>query len=249
MSSLNFTTHGDPDRPAIMLLHGFISCNAQWAANIAALKGSHFLITVELWGHGDSPLPQNEASYTTAAYAEQFEAIRSTLGIERWALIGQSYGAGLVISYALAHPEVCTAVVATNSRSAFGTLTSERREPRRPQPTDLRKLPFHPIHARRFPPAIKAALVDAADRMDPEAVRLGGLLGANLNCIESLAALQQPLLITNGRYEKSFQTDLAALRGRYPDLQVVDLEGGHSVNIEAADGWDQAVLDFLRKHG
>lgn len=230
------------------MLHGFMSSNAQWSPNIAALSQHHYLITVELWGHGGSPLPADPAMFTIEAYAAQFEDIREQLGINEWSLIGQSYGAGLVLNYACTHQSVCRAVVVTNSRSAFGNLPAARDGSRQAPgiPEDLRKLPYHPIHARRFPDTIKAALVKSADAMDAQAVRLGGALGARLNCRELVIDYPLPMLITNGVYEKSFQKDLASLRTRAPDLNVVDLEGGHSVNIEAAERFNEAVLDFLQ---
>ncbi|MEM7079653.1 MAG: alpha/beta fold hydrolase [Pseudomonadota bacterium] len=249
MSRLNFETHGDAQQPAVLLLHGFMSCNGQWLANLEALSEHLFLITVELWGHGDSPMPSDAGQFSLPSYYEQFEQIRAELGVTTWAVIGQSYGAGIVLNYARAFPEVCTAAVATNSRSAFGTMLEERErsgEANAAPPEDLRKLPFHPIHARRFPPAIKDVLVAKADDMLPEAVRLSGRLGRDLNCRDKLADLPVPLLITNGKYEKSFQRDLQTLREAIPELNVVDLEGGHSVNIEAAEGFNETVLRFLR---
>ena len=91
-------------------------------------------------------------------------------------------------------------------------------------------------------------MVAAADRMDREAIRRGGRLGGNLHSVDLLERLSVPVMLTNGRFEKSFQADAAALRERYPDLEVVDLEGGHSVNIEAASEFDAAVLKFLAAH-
>ena len=41
MTHLNFETVGNPQHPSVMLLHGFMSSNAQWLANIDALSGSH----------------------------------------------------------------------------------------------------------------------------------------------------------------------------------------------------------------
>ncbi len=251
-SSLAYQTHGDPSHPAIMLLHGFMSCNAQWLLNVEALAAGYFLVTVELWGHGDSPTPDDPDLYTVEAYIRQFEQIRRQLGIEQWHVIGQSYGAGLVINYAIAEPDHIGKVVATNSRSAFAAAAAgkarrrdtEAAAPRR-EPGDLRKLPYHPIHARRFPARVKQALVEKADAMSPRAIELGGTLGAKLNCTRRLHELQMPLLVTNGKYEKSFQDDLRQLLAQYPDLNVAHLEGGHSVNIEAAEQFNRAVLAFL----
>ncbi|MEM7218029.1 MAG: alpha/beta fold hydrolase [Pseudomonadota bacterium] len=251
--ALNFETRGDAGAPAVMLLHGFMSSNAQWLANEAALAARHRLVMVELWGHGDSPLPQDLDAFSVDAYVAQFEAIRRQLDISEWALIGQSYGAGLVLRYAQRCPDVCRRVVVTNSRSAFGSLAarpegrSEDRDAGNPLAGDfnLRDLPYHPIHARRFPDEIKAPMVAAADRMPRDAIRHGGRLGADLHSVALLGELTMPVLLTNGRYEKSFQADADALRARYPELAIVDLEGGHSINIEAADGFDAAVLRFF----
>ena len=149
--------------------------------------------------------------------------------------------------YAADHPDICNAVVATNSRSAFGTLIEDRAgKELRELPENLQKLPYHPIHARRFPERVKEALVTAADRMTHTAVELGGLLGSNLNCRKLVIDYPPPLLITNGKYEKSFQEDLKVLKETSPELKVVDMEGGHSVNIEAAEAFNNAVGDFLR---
>ena len=249
MTHLNFETVGNPQHPSVMLLHGFMSSNAQWLANIDALSGSHHLVMVELWGHGQSPEQPDENAYSTSRYIGEFERIRTSLGIARWAVIGQSYGAGLVIRYALACADVITHVVVTNSRSAFGDVSTTRDGKPQPELRDpnlnLRELPFHPINARRFPEHIKSVLVASADAMSPETVRLSGRLGRSLNCMDVLGDVSAPVLIANGVYEKVFQADAETLRARYPTVDVVDMPGGHSVNIEAADAFNTAVVEFL----
>ena len=250
-AKLAIHTYGNPAHSAIMLLHGFMSCDGQWLLNIDALAERYFLVSVELWGHGDSPTPEDPSCYSADEYARQFEAIRTRLGIDHWALIGQSYGAGLVMYYAQHYPQVCTHVVVTNSRSAFGAAPPGRGDadtrPSPPRTTDFdpRKLPYHPIHARRFPDHVKAHLVDKADAVSKEAVRNGGLLSHALHSEERMGALRQPVLLTNGRYEKAFQADATRLQRRYPDLLVANLDGGHSVNIEAAEDFNRVVLEFL----
>ncbi len=248
--NLHYQCLGDPEAPALMLLHGFMSSNAQWLMN-HALAEHYRLVMVELWGHGGSPLPEDENAFTVDAYVAQFETIRETLHIDRWAVVGQSYGAGLVIRYAARQPDRVHAVVVTNSRSAFGQVPAAARvrpeaDLRAPE-LELRALPYHPIHARRFPEHVKAALVASADAMTAEAVRRSGRLGARLNCLNMLGEVHAPMLLTNGQYEKSFQADAAHLRKEHPHIAVVDLPAGHSVNIEAHEQFDAAVRNFLAK--
>ena len=249
MDELAFESFGDRDKPALLLVHGFMSSNAQWLANRDALGKHYHLVMAELWGHGQSPQPEDPIDYSVAAYIREFEKIRQALKITRWGLIGQSYGAGLVINYAMHGLDQCAAVVVTNSRSAFGRLAArEGGEPANLGEPPLRKLPFHPIHARRFPEHIKDALVADADRIRVGAVQGGGRLGRDLNCIDKLSRLTQPIMLTNGIHEKAFQRDVATLRAASPNLEIVDLVGGHSVNIEAAASFDNAVLGFMGTH-
>ena len=79
---LAFETVGTSDKPALMLIHGFISSNTQWLTNRDALSEHYQLIMVELWGHGRSPTPTEPTEFSADAYVTQFERIRETLGIE-----------------------------------------------------------------------------------------------------------------------------------------------------------------------
>lgn len=254
-ANLNVRELGEPGRPALMLLHGFMSCADQWMLNIDALSARYHLLLAELWGHGDSPMPDREDSISISGYLEQFERIRHRHGIKRWGLIGQSYGAGLMLNLALTDPERCSGVVVTNSRSAFGDVTRDKAPRGRADSSsryEPRALPFHPIHARRFPDEVKAALVAKADAMPEAAVTLGGRVAVGMNCVERLGELESagvPMLLTNGVFERSFQVDVARLRERYPTLPIADLEGGHSINIEDADGFNQASLAFFEQAG
>ena len=253
---LNYETTGNENGPALILVHGFLSSRAQWLPNIETLGEIYHLVTDELWGHGDSPLPDEDA-FTLARYNEELEKIRADLSIERWGVIGQSYAAGLALRYAINQPDRTAGVVVTNSRSAFGDIRTQRRPP--PQNNDQgdadvdtsknRHLPIHPVYARRLPGAIKQELVDAADNMSALAIERGGRLGLPLHSLEILDDVPVPVLLTNGVFEKSFQGDADNIRQNHPGIRIVDLDGGHAVNIEAADQFNQAVLDFFSEIG
>ena len=82
MTTLPCTVSGDADKPALLLLHGFLSSNLQWAPNRERLLECFRLIEVELWGHGEAPAPEEPASYTIGRYADEFERMRADLGVE-----------------------------------------------------------------------------------------------------------------------------------------------------------------------
>ncbi|MCP4226798.1 MAG: hypothetical protein GY773_25945 [Actinomycetia bacterium] len=54
-----------------------------------------------------------------------------------------------------------------------------------------------------------------------------------------------PALLINGRFEKAFQPCVDQARAAIDDLQVVNLDGGHSVNIDQPEAFDQAIIEFI----
>jgi len=252
---LNYQTVGEPHRPALLMVHGFLSSNAQWLPNLDALSKKYYLVLAELWGHGDSPLPTDDSCFTVPRYVEEFEHIRSELELENWAIVGQSYAAGLTINYTLTHPQRVRGLVVTNSRSAFGDIVAARKEKaeranressnQAEKQANNRHMPIHPVYARRLPEDVKAKLVACADNMTEEAINKGGLLHRALNSEALIDKIEPPFMIANGVFEKSFQLDMNRIRAERPDMKVTDMQGGHAVNIEAADEFNAALLAFF----
>src|SRR6059058_4727521 len=105
----------DGTGPYMLMVHGFLSSRAQWGPNLTALAPVTRPVVLELWGHGRSPAPTDPPRYHPDAYIEAFDQLRTQLGVERWFLCGQSFGAALTLRYALTHPDRVMAQVFTNS--------------------------------------------------------------------------------------------------------------------------------------
>ena len=250
-----FETHEGPTGPHMLMVHGFLSSRSQWRINLPALSEVAQPVLLELLGHGRSPAPEAPEPYAVAAYIAAFETIRKGLGAERWVVVGQSFGAGLAIQYAIEHPDRVMGVVFTNSISAL----SPKDDPERAQAQAdrarsiqeggkeaLEALRIHPRHAKRFPEAIKAEMVADAERIAPEAIlRSIALTSPDLSIAHRLGEVQVPSLLVNGTWEKRFQPMRAKVAAEMPGVRIVDLDGGHSVNIEAAAGFDKAVVEFV----
>jgi pimeloyl-ACP methyl ester carboxylesterase len=249
---LHFDLDGTPGKPALLMIHGFMSSNLQWAPNRGDL-GEHFrLVAVELWGHGRSPAPRHPDAYRVERYLSEIERIRDDVGAQRWLVCGQSFGAGLAIRYALARPDAVRGLVITNSRSALNDVSAEARASgglEAWQALDLRALPLHPCRARRFPAELKARMEVAADGVDRYALWQAATgTAAELSCRHLVSRLAVPTLLVNGRFEKGFQADRDYAAAAIPGVEIVDLDAGHSVNVEASRGFDEALIDFARRH-
>jgi pimeloyl-ACP methyl ester carboxylesterase len=254
---MNVEIRGDGTKPYLLLVHGLLSSRAQWKPNVGALAEATTPVVVELLGHGRSGSPLEPAAYTVGAYVARFEALREQLGAERWLVCGQSFGAGLTIRYALRHPERVLAQVFTNTMSGLSPAARERLPERvarfdaveRGGRAALKALPFHPRPSKRLAPEIWEDLVADAELLDPRAVAEAlRTTSPELSVADDLGRIAVPTLLVNGTRETAFQPlrDFAARE--IPGVAVVDLAGGHSVNLDQAPAFNAAVTGFVRRH-
>jgi 2-succinyl-6-hydroxy-2,4-cyclohexadiene-1-carboxylate synthase len=239
--------------PYLLLVHGFLSSRGQWRPNLAALGQVVRPVVVELLGHGRSPAPEDLDDYRVEAYIEAFEAIRQQLGTERWFICGQSFGAGLTIRYALSHPERVIGQIFTNSNSTLAHPDMSEQDARARSVEEggragLEAMRIHPKHAKRLPPEVKQELVTDAALIDPAAIaRAIRVTRVKCSVLDDLGQIRVPTLFVNGTLERKFQPLRDRAAGLLPPhAQVVDLPGGHSVNIDAAEGFNHAVAAFVR---
>ena len=93
-------THG----PRLLLLHGYASNSQAWRAVMDRLDGRFQMVAVDMPGFGWSTRYPTHA-LTGDAYAERLVGILDALGWERAHLVGQSWGGGLALRLAAAHPD------------------------------------------------------------------------------------------------------------------------------------------------
>ena len=154
-------------------------------------------------------------AYTVDSYLAAFEEIRRQVGAERWFVCGQSFGAGLVIQYALRHPERVPGLIFTNSLSAMTPKGNPDREAQQQQRIDaikaggregLESIRIHPRHAKRLPEDAKRELVADAAQISLEGViHSWQTTSPHLSIVDVLGQLPMPALLVNGLWEKRFQ--------------------------------------------
>lgn len=244
-------------RPVLFMVHGMLASHRQWIRHLDHLWPHVRPVMVDLWGHGDSPAPDNDAAYRMSSAVAQFDRIREQLGIERWLLCGHSFGACFSLRYSIEYPQRVLGQVFTNSLSGLsppGTLgtDSERAE----RAADLlargvaaiRDMRFHPSKASRLPQEVYDDLVAVADKTDPQALaRITRITSPELTVNPDLERIQCPTLLLNGQWERAFQPLRDEATRRIKDLDVVDLPAGHSVNLEQAETFENELIAWLQR--
>jgi len=87
-----------------LLVHGLASNARLWDGMGPRLAAAgHAVAAVDLRGHGLSDKP--DGGYDFATISEDLRALIAALGFDRPVLAGQSWGAGVVLDFAVRHPE------------------------------------------------------------------------------------------------------------------------------------------------
>ncbi|MGW4382442.1 alpha/beta fold hydrolase [Kitasatospora sp. NPDC004531] len=106
---------GPAGAPAIVLLHGYPTSSFMFRELIPLLADRYHVVAPDHLGFGHSAAPSAEAfDYTFDALAELTSGLLDQLGLDRYALYVQDYGAPIGWRLALRHPERITALVTQN---------------------------------------------------------------------------------------------------------------------------------------
>jgi pimeloyl-ACP methyl ester carboxylesterase len=117
---------GPADAPALVLLHGFPASSFMFRDLIPRLADRYHVIAPDYLGFGlsDAP-PVGEFGYTFDALAGLTADLLDQLGVTRYAMYVQDYGAPVGWRLALAAPDAITAVITQNGNGYEAGLVED----------------------------------------------------------------------------------------------------------------------------
>lgn len=258
-TKLHYVIDGPPEGRPVLFVHGILTCRAHWLLNLPAFHEAGFRsITVELFGHGSSPAPDDESAYHPDRYCDRFSALRELVGAERWFVVGQSLGAALTLNYAMSRPDEVIAHVVTNSHSAFGELERIRNpEAARERAQTMidggidavMRHPLNPRRARAFSAEHRAEFDDAMLLSTPAGIA-GTMLYTSPYTPLRHRLPHNPVetLLIAGDREEAFTPAREWVEEYASNFRVERVSATHAVNISAADDFNRISLEFLKEH-
>jgi pimeloyl-ACP methyl ester carboxylesterase len=115
---LFFREAGDPQAPALVLLHGFPTSSYMFRGLVPALADRYHVIAPDHLGFGLSDAPSVEQfDYTFDALTALTQGLLRALKIDRYAMYVQDYGAPIGWRLALADPAAITAIISQNGNA------------------------------------------------------------------------------------------------------------------------------------
>lgn len=109
---------GEPDRPTILLLHGFPTSSHMFRELIPRLADDFYVIAPDYPGFGDSAMPtRDEFDYTFDNIATVMDGLIAEIGLERYSLYMMDYGAPVGFRIATRAPERVETLVIQNGNA------------------------------------------------------------------------------------------------------------------------------------
>ena len=264
---------GDPSRPTLVLLHGFPASSFMFRELIGALADHFHLVAPDHIGFGHSAMPAiDEFEYTFERLSEITLAFLDELGIDRFALYVQDYGAPIGLRIASRHPGRVTALISQNGNAyvdgftpfwdglfayARDGVTNAEAARASMDPDGTRWVYTHGVPAeRRERLAPDAWVVDQAalDRPGNREIQLALFRDYPSN-IDEYPAFQEyfrtyepPALVAWGSRDAIFGPDGARAFARdLPDAEIHLLDAGHYALETSGDEIAALVRDFLER--
>lgn len=264
LGPLNFSVAeaGRGGRP-LLLVHGFTGAKEDffdWMDTLAA--EGWWVVAPDLRGHGGSPMPEDEASYSLALFSADLVALVDHLGWQGFALLGHSMGGMIAQQLVLDHPSRVERLVLmdTNHGPAEGMDPAVvdmgidvLRTQGLPALLDLiEELQFQP----RSPSdervrATRPGYIEWSDRKvrtcSPAMyASMAGQLLHRPDRLAELTTLTMPTRVVVGEEDTNF---LGASRRMAEAMDSADLvviaDAAHCPQIENPEGWWAAVGPFL----
>lgn len=94
----------------VLFVHGNGGNRTQWKAQLEHLRATRRAVAFDLRGMGESE-PAGDADYSVAGFSRDVAAVADALGLDRFVLVGHSYGGAVVADYAGRHPDRVAALV------------------------------------------------------------------------------------------------------------------------------------------
>ena len=259
---------------ALFVLHGGPGLDhTMFGSYLDALGDRCRLLLVDERGTGRSE-PSAPETWGLDHHAADVEATAGTLGLERYAVLGHSYGAFIALQHAVDFPGRPAATIVSSGIPDARFLAHVERELAAFEPLELREqvrgswaaeahartqeevaallsdqLPFHFADPRD--PRIddmRAAMGDAV--YGPDVLRAAATEDYGAIAVEDrLADVAHPVLVLAGRHDRTCPVAAAeAMAAGLPDAELVVFEhSGHMTYVEENDAYVGAVRGFLER--
>jgi 3-oxoadipate enol-lactonase len=247
---LHFEWAGRDDGPVLLLSHSLGSAMTLWTPQLEAL-GAHFQILLhDHRGHGQSSAPA--APWTMDDFGHDVVALLDHLELDRVHFCGVSLGGIVGLWLGQQAPERIERLVLCNCSAVIENPALLRDRMAHIEREGLAGI-ANDVMERWLTPAFHSAHPGVVERLREGVLRTSavGYLRTcealcNFDLRLRLASMRMDCLVVLGQHDRA--TPPAWTRAFAREIsrhQLIELNSAHLANVEAADAFNRAVLEFL----
>jgi proline-specific peptidase len=263
-----------PGRLPLLCVHGGPGSTHNYFEPLEELASDgRRLVFYDQLGCGESDRPDDPALWSVETFVDELRTVREALALERFHLLGTSWGGMLALEYALERPSGLASLVLNSTPPSMALWCRETARLRDALPEDIRKvLDEHERAGTTDAPAYEAACIEFYKRHFyrgetlPDCIarglaKRGSVVYRTLNgpseffvtgplrnwdISARLSELELPTLITSGRHDECTPAVARALHRAIRGSKWVLFESSaHVPFVEEAERYRAVVSEFL----
>lgn len=226
-----------PGAMAVVCLHGSGADSIVWSAQLSRLRRQYCIIAPDLPAHGRS---EGSPLQTAADYALWLHAFARELGLDRFFLMGHSFGGAVVQEFARMHPSQAAGLVLIGTGTRFRFSETYRAL------FDKGLDPDDPAACQQLPEKFRDAFAFLKNNSSP-ALHADLMAAGRFDSRAWIGAVTAPALVVRGADDCITVPEMPAeLADMLPHAELVTLEeAGHVVMLEARDDFNSRVSAFF----
>lgn len=257
--ALSYRITGPERAPLLVFLHGFLGDMSEWDAIVSSLSNEYRCMTIDLPGHGESPVPVGSWGFVETATA--IVSAIDEADAASFSLLGYSLGGRIALYLASIYAMRIDKLILESASP--GLRTQSEREARRTQDEELaQRLETHGLESflrdwyaqplfdsLHHVPGRVESLIARRAQGDPTqlASALRSLGTGNMPSLWSDWRNNHiPTLLIAGELDGKYTMLAREMREQCPDARVAAIAGtGHNVHLEAPADYTQLVRGFV----
>ncbi|WP_458097186.1 alpha/beta fold hydrolase [Roseomonas sp. WA12] len=243
---------GPEGAPWMVFSNSLVTDLTVWDEQVAAFSGRYRILRYDQRGHGGTEVPA--ATTDLDELTEDAAALMRAFGIQGAVFAGVSMGAATALCLAARHPELVSAVIASDGQAGTAAGGAQGWQERMDFARANGMEAFAEATVKRwFSPATIAAGNPAIPRVramvaaTPEAGFIACATALQAYDIRAeLPGLRQPVLLIAGEMDGAMPKTMRGMAEVIPDARFVEIPGaGHIPCLEAPGPFNAAVEAFL----
>lgn len=231
----------------LVFIHGNGGSTRHWSAQLDHFRSSgRRAVAIDLPGFGKSPMPAG-ADMSLGAMAAAIDQATHAIGVDRFVMVGHSYGGAVAAKHAALHPEKVAGVVYVDAAAVRLPVTTEQMA----QIVAAIRADKGTIVQAMFTPLLKSS----SDSVRKEVLASGTQTSADAfaGALTSLTDYDAKALVNayKGPRLAIVATDLEtpmSFQVQFPEVEVVRVPGvGHWIMLDKPAAVNAAIDAFLTK--